>query len=86
MSKSWSRQHPGRASLIGAGAGFVIGYFIFRAFGFLSPLVVVEARGEGKGGFVVEMAWLYLGIPLSIITGAMWPHTVGRVLERLRAR
>lgn len=67
------------ASLLGAFFGVVIGGVVFAALVVLSPLVVVEARGEGKGGAIVEVLWVLLGIPVCAVVGALWPHTVGRL-------
>ena len=82
MPNGQSRRHPLVTSLIGAGVGLLAGLVVFAALLILSPLVVVESHGEGKGGFLVEIAWLFLGTPACIVVGALWPFTIGRLCCR----
>jgi hypothetical protein len=39
----------------------------------------------GEGSIDVRWWWLRLGIPLCVIGGAVWPHTAGRRLRKIRS-
>lgn len=75
------------SSLLGTCIGMLVWLVVFVCLRTLSPLVVtpnVDPNNEGKGGYVVEILWFWLGGPMLAMFGFLWPHTVGRLFRRSR--